>query len=256
MLGRIIFHLRSNVVGYVALFAALGGTSYAAVRLAPGSVTNRALARGAVSHSKLAADSVTSADIANGSIKPGDFARETMTALTKKGGGVTTAADGTTGATGNRGANGGTGTAGTPGPAGAAGAAGTGSVILRARGTGTVSAPHGASTAVGINDASWTQSPGELDLITGTATITIPSACTGSFGNALILSVDGTPATFALAPSTPASGTVTMPFNVTSVMEPASSAAHHLTASLANSCTKAGEDYSVGDIKLDVVKFS
>ncbi|MDX6686606.1 MAG: hypothetical protein QOF86_2734 [Baekduia sp.] len=259
MLGRIIFHLRNNVVGYVALFAALGGTSYAAVRLAPGSVTNRALARGAVSHSKLATNSVTSADIANGSIKPGDFARETMTALTKTGGGVTTAAGGSTGATGNRGANGGTGTAGTVGPAGpsgAAGAAGTGSVIVRARGTGTVSAPHGASTAVPINDAAWTQSPGEMDLITGTATITIPSACTGSFGNALVLSVDGTPATFALAPSSPASGTVTMPFNVTSVMEPASSAAHHLTASLANSCTKAGEDYSVGDVKLDVVKFN
>ena len=252
MLRRIIFHLRNNVVGYVALFAALGGTSYAAVRLAPGSVTNRALARGAVSHSKLAANSVTSADIADGSLKPGDFARQTMTALTK-GGGVTTAADGTTG---SRGANGGSGTAGALGPAGPAGAAGSASIIVRARGTGTVSAPHGASTAVPINDATWTQSPGELDLITGTVTVTIPSACTGSFGNALILSVDGTPATFALAPSTPASSTVTMPFNVTSVMEPASAAAHHITASLANSCTKAGEDYSVGDVKLDVVKFS
>ena len=33
MLGRILSHLRSNVVGYVAMFIALGGTSYAALSL-------------------------------------------------------------------------------------------------------------------------------------------------------------------------------------------------------------------------------
>jgi hypothetical protein len=254
MFRRFVFHLRNNVVGYVALFAALGGTSYAAVRLAPGSVTRAALARGAVSHTKLAANSVSSGNIVNGTLTRSDFAPSTLTALS--GGAGANGANGTTGATGNRGGNGGVGVAGPAGPTGAAGANGNGSIIVRARGTGTVSAPHGASTNVPIGSATWTQAPGEMDLITGTATFTVPSACTGSFGNALVLSVDGTPATFAVAPSTPASGTVTMPFNVTSVMEPAASAAHHITASLGNSCTKSGEDYSVTDVKLDVVKFS
>jgi hypothetical protein len=38
---RLFRHFRSNVVAYVALFVALGGTSYAAVHLPVGSVGNR-----------------------------------------------------------------------------------------------------------------------------------------------------------------------------------------------------------------------
>jgi hypothetical protein len=249
MLRSIIFHLRNNAVGYVALFAALGGTSYAAVRLAPGSVTNRALATGSVSHAKLAADSVSSANILNGSLKRGDFNAGTLKALVKNG---STGANGASGANGGRG----TGVMGPAGPAGPAGANGSASIIVRARGTGTVSAPHGASTSVPIGSATWTQATGEMDLITGSATFAIPSSCTGSFGNSLVISVDGTPATFALAPSAPASTTVTMPLNVTSVMEPSGSTSHTITASLGNTCTKSGEDYTVSNVKLDVVKFS
>lgn len=38
---RAVNHFRSNVVGYLALFVALGGTSYAALRLPANSVGNR-----------------------------------------------------------------------------------------------------------------------------------------------------------------------------------------------------------------------
>src|SRR4051812_32790140 len=62
----IISHFRGNVVGYMALFVALGGTSYAAVSLKPGSVRSRALAKGAVTHSKLAANSVDATNVING----------------------------------------------------------------------------------------------------------------------------------------------------------------------------------------------
>ena len=41
-------HLRRHVVGYLALFVALGGTSYAAVQLPSGSVAARQLRAGAV----------------------------------------------------------------------------------------------------------------------------------------------------------------------------------------------------------------
>ncbi len=40
---RALNHLKSNAIAYLALFVALGGTSYAAVRLPAGSVGARAL---------------------------------------------------------------------------------------------------------------------------------------------------------------------------------------------------------------------
>jgi hypothetical protein len=83
----------------------------------------------------------------------------------------------------------------------------------------------------------------------------IPAGCTGSFGNALSIAVDGIPTTFALASTTPASTTVTMPFAVGELMESGASAQHTLTAKLVNSCTKPGEDYTVSNVKVDVVGF-
>jgi hypothetical protein len=129
-------------------------------------------------------------------------------------------------------------------------------VQIRATGTGTVAAPHGASTGVPLSGASWTQAAGELDLLVGSVTLQTPATCTGSLGNALVVNVDGTATTFALAPTAPASSTVTVPIVVAGIMEPTASASHTITTSLANSCTKAGEDFTVSAVKLDVVKFS
>jgi hypothetical protein len=242
---RLIAHVKHNAVGYVALFAALGGTSYAAVRLTPGSVTNRAIAPGAVSHAKLATNSVNAANIMNGTLTKADLAAGTLASLT----------NGSNGAAGGKGGRGATGPAGPAGPAGRAGSDGSAAIVARARGTASVSAPHGATTSVPVDGGTWTQDTGDVDLVTGSVTIKTPSACTGSFGNSLMLQVDGAPATFAVAPTAPPSGTVSMPIAVMAVMEPASSTSHTLTASLANSCTKAGEDYGVSDLKVDVVKF-
>jgi hypothetical protein len=50
---RVFHHFKSNVVAYLALFVALGGTSYAAFRLPAGSVGNRALKNHSVSAVKL-----------------------------------------------------------------------------------------------------------------------------------------------------------------------------------------------------------
>jgi hypothetical protein len=129
-------------------------------------------------------------------------------------------------------------------------------VQIRATASGSVVAPHGASTSVPLSGGSWTQAANDLDLVVGSVTLQTPATCTGSFGNALIVNVDGNATTFAIAPTTPASSTVTMPIAVSGVMEPGASTSHSVTASLANSCTKAGEDYTVSNVKLDVVKFS
>ena len=65
---RILDHIRSNIVGYVALFVALGGTSYAAMSLPAGSVGTQQLRNGAVTSKKLA----------NGSITPGKLDARTL----------------------------------------------------------------------------------------------------------------------------------------------------------------------------------
>ena len=229
MLNRITGHLRGNAVAYVALFAALGGTSYAAVRLAPGSVTSRAIANGAVTHSKLAVHSIGPANFRPGALQ---------SALN-----------------GSKGVTGGVGAAGPAGPAGPAGHDGSASVALRARSTGAVTAPHGSAADIPLSGGSWTQAANDLDLLTGSATLTIPQSCTGSFGNAVSISVDGVPNTFAVAPTAPAGATVTVPLVVSEVMEPGADTQHTISAKLADTCTKAGEDYSLSNLKLDVVNF-
>jgi hypothetical protein len=59
MISRSISHIRSNGVAYLALFVALGGTSYATMAPGPGSVGTRQLRNGAVTTDKLANGSVT-----------------------------------------------------------------------------------------------------------------------------------------------------------------------------------------------------
>jgi hypothetical protein len=229
MPNRIIGHLRGNAVGYVALFAALGGTSYAAVNLTPGSVRTGALANGAVTNSKLATSSVDDRNLVKHSLTAADFKPGTL-----------------------KSANG---AAGGAGPAGPAGADGSASIVTKARDTGTVTAPHSATTDIPLSTGTWTQGPNDLDLIAGSMSIKIPPACTGSFGNSVLVSVDGVPTTFGLAPQVPPSNTLTMPIAVGPLMESGSSTPHQITAKLANSCTKAGEDYTVSNLKLDVVSF-
>jgi hypothetical protein len=249
MRNRIAGHLRANVVGYVALFAALGGTSYAAVRLAPGSVTSSALAKGAVTHSKLAPGSVGGNDIAKRSLSAAVFKPGALLTAVKAG------ANGAAGANGSGGLAGSAGASGVSGPVGPAGADGSASIVMKARDTGTVTAPHGAQTNVPLSGGTWSQGGGDVNLITGSVQLGIPATCTGSFGNALSIYVDGVANTFALAPTAPASSTVTIPFLVSELMEPGGSTQHTITAKLGNSCTKSGEDYTVSNVKVDVVTF-
>ena len=107
----------ATIISLTALFVALGGTSYAAVALAP-------------------RNSVGSAQVINGSLLKKDLSSKTVAALK-----------------GNRGPAGTAGTAGAAGPAGPAGGAGPAGATGLAGATGAVGAsgPAGASGAVGAS---------------------------------------------------------------------------------------------------------
>jgi hypothetical protein len=60
---KLLDHFKHNVVAYLALFVALGGTSYAAIRLPAGSVGTKQLRKGAVTNRKLATGSVGAAKL-------------------------------------------------------------------------------------------------------------------------------------------------------------------------------------------------
>jgi hypothetical protein len=71
MLRKLSGHLASNVVGYLALFVALGGSSYAAVTLKANSVKAKNIARNAVTSPKVKNGSLLAADFKAGQLKPG-----------------------------------------------------------------------------------------------------------------------------------------------------------------------------------------
>jgi hypothetical protein len=64
-------HLRRNVVAYIALFAALGGTSYAAIRLPRGSVGRAQIRNNAVTTAKVRDRSLLARDFKVGQLPPG-----------------------------------------------------------------------------------------------------------------------------------------------------------------------------------------
>jgi hypothetical protein len=80
MSKRVTQHLRSNVVGYVALFLALTGVTYAA-GLPKNSVTSKQIKAGGVKLSDLAANSVDSTKVVDNSLTGGDINESTLSGL-------------------------------------------------------------------------------------------------------------------------------------------------------------------------------
>ena len=73
MSARIRAHFQSNVVAYLALFVALGGTTYAATSLPRNSVTTKSIRKGAVTKPKIAKDAVTGAAVKDRSLSGADI---------------------------------------------------------------------------------------------------------------------------------------------------------------------------------------
>lgn len=107
MIARFGRHFRQQFVGYIAVFIALGGVSYAAVALPKNSVGSEQIAKGAVRSSDLGKNAVNSAKVKDGSLLPQDFAPGTITGPSSS--------PGPQGPTGPQGAKGDAGTDGAPG---------------------------------------------------------------------------------------------------------------------------------------------
>ena len=128
-------------------------------------------------------------------------------------------------------------------------------IVARARLASPVTAKHGVWTAVELTGASWMQPAGAVHLLAGTMKVRIPDNCTGSIGNALSLSVDGDPVTFAAAPTAPGTRTVTLPFLIGTLGDPDEDTKRTLSARFGSSCAAEGEDYIVSSVKIDVLEF-
>jgi hypothetical protein len=102
----------ANVISLIALFVALGGTGYAAIKLPKNSVTSKTIKKGAVTNAKLGKNAVTSSKVKDGSLLKQDFANGQLPA----------GAQGPQGIQGPPGTNGTNGTDGAQGPAGIAAA--------------------------------------------------------------------------------------------------------------------------------------
>lgn len=122
MLFAALRHIRRNFVSYLALFVALGGTSYAAVRLP----------RNSVGSAQLRTNAVTSSKVRNHSLLARDFKAHQLPRGPR----------GVAGSTGRQGVAGPAGPQGARGPAGEAGALGS-------RGAAGPTGPQGATGATG-----------------------------------------------------------------------------------------------------------
>jgi len=124
----VISHLRSNAVGYLALFVALSGSSYAAVALPRNSVGPVQLKSNAVTSAKVKDRSLLSKDFKAGQLPAGPKGDSGATGSTGAMGAAGTA--GPAGSNGAPGADGATGSQGPPGPQGLQGPAGSGGAVF------------------------------------------------------------------------------------------------------------------------------
>jgi hypothetical protein len=90
MEGRIRSHIRSNVVGYLALFIALSGTAYAVDGPLPGQnqVGSEDIINGEVKNADLGADAVASGKIADRQVKNADLSLGASSSNTIADGGI------------------------------------------------------------------------------------------------------------------------------------------------------------------------
>jgi len=166
----------ANVMATIAVFVALGGTGYAAVKLAKNQVRSKHIKDG----------EVRSGDILDGTIQARDIRKGAIPGVnTGPGASGGTGGTGAAGAAGPAGPAGPTGPQGVPGNDGAPGTNGTngtngapGAAIVASKTSGSGysvgSDSYGATTTL----LTWTQPAGTVDEVHGYVQLSWPSSCT------------------------------------------------------------------------------
>lgn len=227
MIQRIIQAVRRNIVGWLALFVALGGTSVAA------------------SHYLITSTK---------QIKPSVLKQ-------------LRGAAGHSGLQGPAGARGAEGPAGTNGPEGKPGANGTVVIARGRSISAVTSATKPASSPFPVTGSTWTQRAEELDLLVGQASITTPakSQCTdGGFNGETFVQifVDGKEVARASAGATETPETVTAVLEGEHpvqpwLFEPGKETSHTLTVDVTDNCGlnggKGGGHFTANSVSIDVI---
>jgi hypothetical protein len=235
MLRRIRSSLTyANVVASIAMFAAFGGSSYAAV--------------------KLSKDSVRSSHIKDGQVKAVDLAPAVNQQLNGRpgapGANGAPGAAGPAGAKGERGLRGFDGLDGWDGQDGQDGAPGT--VVTRLRGPGGSTIASNTLVALGFHRG-FDQPADEVVQLFGSMHVTPPASCTG--GNLLLrVLVDGRVILASrVSPSTPSDVDIAV-LDAPALFEPGSATNRTVTAEASDNCQN-DANYTVDSVSVDVVRY-
>jgi hypothetical protein len=220
------------VISSIALFVALGGTSFAVTQLPRDSVGTPQLKDRSVTGQKLSRS-----------------ARRVLRGAHGPAGAV--GPQGPAGATGRQGA---TGADGTPGAQGAPGSAIVGHVRLSG---GPVTVPPGRRVTVPLS-GSWTQAAGEVDLLVTSGHFSDrPSTC-APYDTAraqVTATVDGQFAGASAAASTSEMAQVPPDATTAALAAPGVATVRTATATLENPCTDPGESFTVDALSIDAIAF-
>jgi hypothetical protein len=245
MLSRVLHRARRNAVAYLALFVALSSGSYAAA------------------NKLLPANSVGTQQVINGSLQKADLSARTQAALRGvRGARGLQGPGGPGGPQGPAGPQGVAGPRGVAGPLGERGPAGT-AYATRIRNVGSVTGNAKWPLTANI----WPQSTSATDLLYAEATARYPAACTSSdpsfpgYGHVDVYLdnelVGGAFFQFyaGLAGKEQQSA-VYMNLNNGALLAPDTDTTHLLTATVADTCTGADEDFTFESLKVDVISIT
>ena len=245
---RISAHVRSNVIAYLALFVALGGTSaYAANTIGSDDVVNDSLMsedvqNGTLTRSDLAPSTLTGTYVLDDSLSFHDLALGTIVNSRLADNGVNSAK---------------------VAPDSLNGSDVDESTLTNARvskeaaqtGPPVSSGAQFTQTAIPLGDGAWTQRAGEYVQVAGQATVVTPPTCdliAGLFPGFGFVSVLSEGRVVASAAVPPGGGTHTVYFDSFPLRGPDADSAQTLTASISDQCT-GGDDYTASDLKINVV---
>src|SRR3954452_13938553 len=241
----------ATAIALIALFVALGGTGYAALKLPKNSVGTK----------QLKANAVTGAKVKNGTLSSDDFGGTVPTGAQGPKG--DTGPAGTNGAKGDKGTDGTNGTNGTNGTQGPTGPAGAALVATARCSTGQgcpVSSGHAAATDVPLGSKdTWTQLSGDAGQVDVRIVWQPATTCTGpapGTGGSQVKIEDGGDVLGQFPVLAAATGPQTIERTIH--LFPPNATAHDLKVTVGDNCTGGGpaEQGTVMDVKIDAVVFS